>query len=85
MNEFAKEEPPEGFVICTASDLASFRRAHDSSADPKLLAADDRAARAVRKAFAVERSSEYAAWESSRSAFVRTAWADRGGGGSGRL
>jgi len=61
MNEFAKEEPPEGFVICTASDLASFRRAHDSSADPKLLAADDRAARAVRKAFAVERSSEYAA------------------------
>lgn len=72
-------------MLCTASDLASLRRAHASNADPKLLAAVDRAASATRYAFAVERSSEYAAWEHSRSALVRTAWTERGGGGRGRL
>lgn len=74
MNESASDELPEGFVICKASDLASLRRAHDSSAEPKLLAAVERAASAIRNALAVDRSSEYAAWDSSRSALVKTAW-----------
>lgn len=67
------------------SARASFRRAHDSRADPKEDAAVERVARARRYDLAEARRSEYACWEDSRSGFVRTAWTGRGAGGRGRL
>lgn len=76
--EFAAEEG-------IASLRASFNRAHASSAEPNVDAETERAARASLYAFAEERRSEYAVCEASRSAFVRTAYGERGGGGRGRL
>lgn len=67
------------------SARASFSRAHDSNAEPNVDAAVEREARASLYALAEESRSEYACWECSRSAFVRTACEGRGGGGRGRL
>lgn len=53
-------------------DRASFRRAQVSRAEPKLEAEEDMAASASRYAFAEDKRSEYAVWEASRSALVRT-------------
>lgn len=79
---FVRLAPPGG---PRASARDSFRRAQASRADPKAEAAVDRVARATRYDFAVASRSEYACCDCSRSCLVRTAWAGRGGGGSGRL
>ena len=68
-----------------ASARASFNRAHDSRAAPNADEAEERVARAIRYDLAVAMRSEYACWDCSRSAFVRTACGGRGGGGRGRL
>lgn len=77
------ERPPPGGS--RPSDRASFRRAHASSADPNADADVESVASAVRYAFAVERSSEYASCDDSRSDFERMEWEGIGGGGRGRL
>lgn len=67
------------------SARASFSLAQDSRAEPNAEAAVERDARAIRYDLAVANKSEYASCDCSRSFLERTAWAGRGGGGSGRL
>lgn len=62
--------PPSRLSI--DSERASFKRAHASSAEPNVDAAVEREASARRYALAVERRSEYAVCEASRSDFEST-------------